>query len=157
MQTLDAPIYEVKQDSEWYKSKVKQKNAIRDFFNSFEKRFGFKDGFSFYHSEYFGVYGDTKAYDYFKHDLVKNPDKHNWYAFKKRSNSFKEIKALLKNTDDVYPFKSHDVFGLNNVTSSQWIGDRWFFGVRNANRVVGEEVTPIEYKEYLKIIMNSLD
>ena len=157
MQTLDAPIYEVKQDSTWYKSKIKQRNDRDGFFDAFEKRFGFKEGFSFYHSEYFGVYGDTEAYKFFKDELVKKAYKNNWYAFKKRSKYFKEIKELLGQIEELSPFISHDVLGLNNVTASQWLGDRWFFGVKSEKHVKGDEVVPIDYKEYLNLVMSRLD
>lgn len=37
MQTLNAPIYEVKQDSDWYKAEKKRKEGINAFFDKFEK------------------------------------------------------------------------------------------------------------------------
>ena len=157
MQTLDAPVYEVKQDSNWHKLKVKQIKDRENFFDAFENKFGFKEGFSFYHSEYFGVYGGTEAYEFFKNELVKNADKNNWYAFKKRSKYFKEIKGILGQIEEVSPFKSHDALGLNNVTASQWLGDRWFFGVKNEKHVKGDEVTPVDYKDYLNLVMSNLD
>jgi len=157
MQTLDAPIYEVKQSSGWYKSKIKHRSDINDFFDAFEKKFGFKEGFSFYHFEYFGVYGGTEVYEFFKNELVKNADKDNWYAFKKRSKYFKEIKELIEQIEKVNPFKLHDVLGLDNVSASQWLDDRWFFGVKNEKHVKGDEVVPIDYKDYLSLVMSSLD
>ncbi len=40
MQTLDAPIYEVKQESDWYKSEKKRKEDINSFFDKFEEKYG---------------------------------------------------------------------------------------------------------------------
>jgi hypothetical protein len=157
MQTLDAPIYEVKQCSEWYKSAMKRKEDINNFFEIFKEKYGTNDGFSFYHSEYFGVYSETESYEMFKDEILKNPTKEGFYPFKKRSKYFKEIKALIDQVKEISPFKSHDVFGLNNISARQWVGDRWFFGVKHEKYVKGDEVTPVEYKDYLKVVMNSLD
>lgn len=157
MQTLDAPIYEVNQDSEWYKSLKKRKGDINNFFDSFEEKYGTTDGFSFYHSGYFGVYPYTKAYEIFKNDTLKNPTKEGMYPIKKRSKYFSEIREMLKNIEEVSPFKPHDVFGLNNLKASQWVGDRLFYGVKNKEQVNGNEVTPMNYKDYLKIVMDTLD
>lgn len=38
MQTLDAPVYEVKQDSEWYKAKVREREDIKQFFKTFKEK-----------------------------------------------------------------------------------------------------------------------
>ncbi|WP_243572777.1 hypothetical protein [Bacillus stercoris] len=156
MQTLDAPIYEVKQESDWYKSEKKRKEDINLFFDKFEEKYGVKEGFSFYHSEYFGVYEGTEAYEIFKNDIVKNPVD-GFYAIKKRSKYFKEIKAMIEQIEKVNPFRSHDELGLNNMTGRQWIGDRWFFGVKTEQLVKGDSVVAIDYKEYLKIVMEHLD
>ncbi|MGG0052966.1 hypothetical protein [Bacillus atrophaeus] len=156
MQTLDAPIYEVKQESEWYKSEKKRKEDINSFFDRFEEKYGIKEGFSFYHSEYFGVYKGTEAYEVFKDDIVKNPV-NGFYAIKKRSKHFKEIKAMIEQIEKVNPFNSHDELGLNNMTGRQWIDDRWFFGVKSAQFVKGDSVVAIDYKEYLNIVMDNLD
>lgn len=53
METLDAPIYEIKQESDWYKTEKKRREDINKFFDEFEATYGIKNGFSFYHSEYF--------------------------------------------------------------------------------------------------------
>ncbi|MCM3413552.1 hypothetical protein [Metabacillus litoralis] len=156
MQTLDAPIYEINQDSEWYKSALKRSEDINKFFMKFEEKYGIKEGFSFYHSEYFGVYEGTEAHDFFKGEILKNP-KDGFYPFKKRSKYFDEIKSLIEDIEDVSPFKAHDVLGLNNISGSQWLGDRWFFGVKHKKYIKGDEVTSVDYKEYLKAVMNELD
>ncbi|MFG3444527.1 hypothetical protein ACGFZ1_07480 [Bacillus velezensis] len=157
MQTLDAPIYEVKQESDWYKSEKKRKEDINAFFDKFEATYSIKDGFSFYNSGYFGVRAGTEAYDLFKDEVMKNPTKDGFYAFKKRSKYFTEIGSMLEKIEERNPFKGHDVFGRNNITASQWLGDRWFFGVRNEKRVEGKEAIPIDFKDYLKIVMEHLD
>lgn len=157
MKTLDAPIYEVKQNSEWYKSEKKKREDINIFFDKFKKKYGTNIGFAFYHSEYFGVQAGTEAYELFKEEVTKNPKEKDFHPFKKRSKYYTEIKELIEQIEEISPFKSHDVFGLNNVSASQWIGDRWFFGVRDIECVKGEEVTPIGFKDYLKVVMEKLE
>lgn len=159
MQTLDAPVYEVKQDSDWYKKALKRRSDIDKFFEIVKEKYGFGSGFSFYHSEYFGIHSGTKDYETYKDELLKTPDSNNksFYPFKKRSKYFNEIKNLIAQIEEVSPFKAHDVLGLNNVKASQWIGDRWFYQVKNEQHVKGDEVTPIDYKDYLKVVMNTLE
>lgn len=156
METLDAPIYEIKQESNWYKTEKKRREDINKFFDEFKATYGIKNGFSFYHSEYFGVRAGTEAYDFFKDEVVKNPTKAGFYAFKKRSKYFTDIRSMLEKIEEANPFKGHDVFGRNNITASQWVGDRWFFGVRDEKRVEGEEAVAIDFKDYLKIILEKL-
>ncbi|APH36031.1 hypothetical protein BHE96_10775 [Bacillus subtilis] len=156
MQTLNAPIYEVKQESNWYKAEKKRKEGINTFFDKFEEKYGVEEGFAFYHSEYFGVYEGTEAYELFKNDIVKNP-KDGFYAFKKRSKHFNEIKSMIEQIEKVSPFRSHDELGFNNMTGRQWIDDRWFFGVKSEQLVKGDNVVAIDYKDYLKIVMEHLD
>lgn len=159
MQTLDAPVYEVKQDSEWYKQKVKQDEETKQFFKTIKKKYGIGEGFGFYHSEFFGIHEGTEAFEKFRSELLKNPHKEtDFYPFRKRSKYFKEIKELIEDIERVSPFTSYDTFGLNNVTASQWIGDRWFFEVKHPEYIKNhDEITPIDYKDYLKIVMNHLD
>ncbi|MDA2413316.1 hypothetical protein PDN53_03185 [Bacillus cereus] len=157
MGTLDAPIYEVSKDSDWYKSATKRKEDINYFFDSFKEKYGTNKGFVFYHSEYFGVQAGTEAYELFKEEVTKNSKEKDFHPFKKRSKYYKEIKVLLEKIEEISPFKSHDVLGLNNISASQWIGDRWFFGVNNKEYVKGNEVTPIDFKDYLKVVMEKLE
>jgi hypothetical protein len=157
MQTLDAPIYEVNKDSEWYIKQKKRRDDIDEFFKKVKEKYGLMDGFSFYHSEYFGIRAGTKDYETYKGELLKNPDSKGFYPFKKRSKYFKEIKELIEQIEEISPFKSHDIFGTNNTSASHWVGDRWFFGIKHEKYVKGDEVTPIDYKDYLKIVMDNLD
>lgn len=157
MQTLDAPVYEVKQDSQWYKDQMQRRTDIDNFFKDFGERYGCSDGFSFYHSEHFGVQADTPAYDFFKTEIVKNPDKNGFYAIKKRSKYFKEIKSQISKIKEVYPFKPHDVFGSNNIRASQWLDGRWFYQVKNPEYVQGDEAVPMDYKEYLSLVMSVIE
>jgi hypothetical protein len=156
MQTLDAPVYEVKQDSEWYKNRVKRDLQIKEFFKKINAEYFKDNGFSFYHSEWFGVQGDSADYETYKDEVMKNPNKDGVHIIKKRSKYFAIFKELLEQIDDSSPFKSHDVLGFNNISGSQWVGNRWFFGVKHEEFVKGEEVTLIDYKEYLKVVMDSL-
>jgi hypothetical protein len=157
MSALDAPVYEVKQDSRWYKSEVKREQDIKNFFERINTQYFSDNGFSFYHSEYFGVNHKSKDYETYKDEVTKNPNKDGVHTFKKRSKHFKVFKEMIEQIENSSPFKKHDVFGLNNLTASQWIGDRWFFGVKNEKSVKSDEVEPIDYKEYLKLLMENLD
>lgn len=157
MNTLNAPVYEVKQDSQWYKQKVKQKSDIKKFFEKVNSEYFKDNGFSFYHSEHFGIQAESKDLETYKDEVSKNPNKDGVHIFKKRSKYFKIFKELLDQIEEVYPFKAHDVFGLNNLTASQWIDNRWFFGAKNEKYVKGDEVEPIDYKEYLKLVMETLE
>lgn len=64
---------------------------------------------------------------------------------------------MIEQIEEVYPFRSHDELGLNNMTGRQWIGDRWFFGVKTEQLVNGDSVVATDYKDYLKIVMEHLD
>lgn len=157
MQTLDAPVYEVKQDSEWYMAELKREKDTKEFFKSFKEKYGIVEGFSFYHSGYFGVRAGTEAYEAFKEEVLKNPTSDGFYPFRKRSKYFKEISILIDQVEDRHPFKAHDVLGRNNISASQWVGNRWFFGVKDEHHVEGSEVQPINYKDYLKVLMEALE
>ena len=160
MQTLDAPVYEVRQDSEWYKETVKRDTDINNFFKEINEKYFTDNGFSFYHSEYFGISGSSKDYETYKDHLLKNPEKNGMYPFKKRSKYYPIFKEMIEKIDRGNPFKAHDVLGLNNVAASQWLGDRWFYQVKRAEDVkdtTGAEVTPIEYVDYLSLVMTYLE
>lgn len=156
MQTLDAPVYEVKQDSEWYIDMVKRDLQIKEFFKKINSEYFRDNGFSFYHSEWFGVQDDSLDYETYKDEVAKKPNKDGVHIFKKRSKYFPIFKELLEHIEDRNSFKSHDVLGLNNISGSQWVGDRWFFGAKHEKFVKGDEVLPIDYKDYLKIVMDSI-
>lgn len=157
MQTLDTPIYEVNQDSEWYRKMRKKREDQEEFFKKVKSEYDLGEGFGFYHSEYFGVHYGTKEYDTYKDEVVKNGDK-GFHSFKKRSKLYNPIKKLIEQIEQVSPFKSHDTFGLNNIAASQWIGDRWFYGVKDEKHIKDtSEISPIDYKDYLKIVMDALE
>lgn len=157
MGTLDAPIYEVKQDSDWYKAEIKSKEAKRNFFKILKEKFGAVEGFAFYHDEYFGVEEGTEAYEVFKDEVSKNPKKHGFHPFKKRSKHYEEIKSLIAAIEIVSPFKAHDAFGLNNVTAHHWVDGRLFYGVKSDKGIVSEEVAPVSFKDYLQVVMDNLN
>lgn len=158
MQTLDAPIYEINQDSEWFKSEKKRREDMNGVFKELADKYELGEGFSYYHSEYFGIYSGTEAYKKYKDELVKNPDKNGWHAFRKLSKYFSEIKTILNKVEERNPFMAHDVLGLNNISASQWVDGRWYFGVKNIELIKDHNiVTPIDFKDYLKIVMNALE
>jgi hypothetical protein len=156
MQTLDAPVYEVKQDSEWYKAAIKRNKDINDFFKKVNEEYFKDNGFVFYHSEWFGIQADSEDFETYKDELLKNPEKNGVHIFKKRSKYFNIFKELIEQIEEISPFKPHDALGMNNISASQWIGDRWFFGVKHEKLVKGDEVVPVDYKDYLKLVMSKL-
>lgn len=160
MKTLDAPVYEIKQNSEWYISTVKRRLQIKEFFQKVNSEYFTDNGFSFYTSEHFGIQGCSKDYETYKDEVMKNPNKDGVHIFKKRLKFYELFKGMIEQIEETNPFKSTDVFGLNNLSASQWIGERWFFGVRNSEYIKdkeSKEITSIEYKDYLKIVMENLD
>jgi len=160
METLNSPVYEVRQDSEWYKNHMERKRLIKDFFRNVNSTY-FKDsGFSFYHSTCFGIQGYSADYETYKSELLKNPNKDGVHLFKKKSKYFNIFREMLEPIGDPNPFKIHDVFGLNNAKASQTLKGRWFFEVGNENLIKDKEhkeITPIDYKEYLTFVMENLD
>lgn len=155
VEALGSPVYEVKQDSQWYKDEKQRRKDTKLFFKRIQARFGMNDGFAFYHSNYFGIHAGTDDFEKFKGELLKNPsEKDDFHPFRKRSKYYKELQEMLSEIKEVYPFKPHDELGLNNVKSSHWIKDRWFYQVRNKAHVKSEgDVMPVDYNEYLKLVM----
>lgn len=153
--TLNAPVFEVKQDSEWYQYKKAQTQRERSFFKEILSNYFEDNGFSYYHDDHFGVSGDSKDFEKYKDELTKNPDRNGVHTFKKKSKHYPIFREMLKDVVDKDPFKPHDVFGRNNLKASHWLGDRWFYGVKDASKVLNNEVEPIDYKEYLKVFMDS--
>jgi len=157
MQTLDEYVYEFKQDSKWYQGKVKEREGIKDFFNKINNEYFEDNGFSFYHEEHFGVQGYSEDYEKFKNEVKKNPDKNGVHIFKKRSKYYSIFKDMLKEINIISPFMAHDVLGSNNMRASQWLGDRWFWEVKNPDAIKSDQVEPVVYKEYLEVVKDSID
>ncbi|WP_163538278.1 hypothetical protein [Gracilibacillus sp. YIM 98692] len=158
METLDSPVFEVKQDSQWHKDTVFRNQKRKEFFKELSEKYLTDNGFAFYHEGHFGIYGHSKDYETYKDELTKNPDKNGIHTFKKRSKYHKIFKEMLEGFEDKYsPFKAHDVFGTNNMKASQWLGDRWFWSVKDKSQVVGDEVEPLDYKDYLKVVMEHVE
>lgn len=156
MNTLDAPIFEVSQDSQWYKDEVKLRKNQKDFFKTINKEYFSDNGFIYYHSEHFGIDGNSADYNTYKEELKKNKDKNGVYIFKKKSKYYPIFKEMISNIGEKDPFKAHDVFGSNNMNYSQWVGNRWFYGVHSPELVKSNEVIPVEYKDYLQVVMDNI-
>ncbi|WP_143804809.1 hypothetical protein [Paraliobacillus ryukyuensis] len=158
MQTLDSPVFEVKQDSKWYKNTIERERKRKEFFKKINSTYFKDNGFAYYHDEHFGVQGESDDYEAYKDELKKNSDKNGVYIFKKRSKYFDIFSEILKEVEkNNDPFKRMDVLGMNNAKGSQWLGDRWFFSVKNESEVVGKEVEKMNYKDYLKVVMEHTD
>ena len=161
MQTLDSPVYEVKQNSDWYQKEFNRRENQKKFFETIKNDFITDNGFAFYNAYAFGIYETSNDYETYKDELVKNPDKNGIHLFKKRSKHYKIFSEMLKSSEKDDWFKPHDVLGSNNIKASQWIGNRWFFSVRNKDRVpkesINDEIESVDFKEYLKVISENLD
>jgi hypothetical protein len=158
MKTLDEHIYEVNQDSDWYKKKDKQFDDINNFYRIIKEKYGFEEGFVFYHSEYFGIEYGTPDYEKFKDELLKNSNKDGIHIFKKKSKFNQIMKGLLDEVEEISPFKVHDTFGLNNTRGSQWVNGRWFFSIEDPENINQfGEISSVEFKDYLKVVMDALE
>lgn len=178
MQTLSEPLFEVNPECDYYKRVKRKKDnepkvdqIFKDVANEFN--YEYKD-FAYYGCRGFGFYGGTESYKKFKDDLTKKADRNGIHTFKLTSKLFKEISPKFSEVDDMLktgsPFDLHDIFGWNNLSASQWIGDRLFVEVKKAERTDEllnsdkrrerfevEPVMKINYKDYLKLIMKELD
>lgn len=158
MQTLDSPVFEVKQDSKWYKETKDRRDGREEFFKRVKENGYFKDnGFAFYDEKHFGIYAESDDYETYKNELSKNPDKNGIHKFKKNTEHYKIFHEMLSKFEPHDPFKCHDVLGFNNPKSSQWIDGRWFWSVKDESQVVGKEVEKIDYKNYLKVVMEHVE
>lgn len=177
MKTLNAPLFELNPECDYYQTlKTRKDNQprINEILANIAKEFGFDvKEFSLYGSRKFGFRSDTEAYQKFKEELTKNPDRNGIHTFKSSTKTFKAISPKLVEVDKINnvgsAFILHDIFGWNNLVASQWVDDRLFFEVKsedNTWRAVNDqdrrkqfEVEPvkeIDYKEYLTLIMNKL-
>lgn len=154
---LSAPVYEVRQDSEWYQQKFKRRQLLADFFKEINNTYFKDNGFSFYSSTRFGVHKDSRDFEMYKNELKKQPTEHGVHLFKENTVHYKVFKELLQQIGDDDPFKSHNVFGINNISKQQWVGDRWFFGVKDESQIEGNEAQAIDYKKYLTILMENME
>lgn len=158
MKTLEEHIYEVNQDSDWYKKKDKQFDDINNFYRIIKEKYGFEEGFVFYHSGYFGIKYGTQDYEKFKDELLKNSNKDGIHIFKKKSKFNQIMKELLDEVEEISPFKAHDTFGLNNTRGSQWVNGRWFFSIKDQENINQfGEISKVDFKDYLKVLTDALE
>lgn len=71
MQTLDAPIYEVKQESDWYRSEKKRKEDINSFLINLKKSMESKRVFRFITLSISESTKEQKRMTYLKTTLLK--------------------------------------------------------------------------------------
>lgn len=163
MEALSAPIFELRKDCDWYKEKVKRKEKINRAYEIIKERDYFPSGeFALYNPTTFGIPGNSEDVDTYRSQLLKNADSNGIYRFRKKSQMYKDINELFKGTDIKDPFKSHDTFGVNNVRFTQWLGDRFFVQVKNADVTRGNktalqnEIREVPYAEYLKVLQEKV-
>lgn len=159
MHALSAPIYEVKQDSDWYKETVDREKKIKEASEIIkEKNYFPHEGFVLFTSMSFGVRAANSDAELYDDQLLKKADRNGIRMFKKKSPIKKEIQEIFGDIEGENPFKIYDVFGLNNAKKSQWIGDRWFFQVKNDDVVkknetaLENEIREVPYQEYLSLL-----
>ena len=178
MKTLNAPLFELNQQSIYYKvlKEVKDNNPrIDQIIRKTAELIGYDSSeFVYYGSRGFGFYGDSKAYEKFKDQLTKRPDRNGVYTFKRTTSTYKTVSPRMleieKIQSKINPFALHDIFGLNNLVATQWIEDRFFVEVRSEEDtkklLVSErrrkqcEIEPVKeigYKEYLELVMTKVD
>lgn len=178
MQTLDSPMYEVNQESEYYKKSKARKDLqgrVNEILDEVASALGFDvTEFDYYSSGSFGFKWTTKAYDKFKDQLTKHSDRNGIHTFKKPTAGYKTISKMLKEIDEINkdknPFALHDIFGINNLKASQWVEDRLFVGVKDAETTEKmliregrskqypvEPVKAMDYKEYLILVTKQLE
>lgn len=178
MQTLNEPMYEINQNSEHYKKakwRKDQQGRINEIITSVALEYGFDaEALQIYSHACFGFKWHAPDVDKFKEHLTKNSDRNGIHTFKKTSKLFKEISPKLKELTDidrsVNPFALHDIFGLNNLVASQWIGNRLFVSVKDqahtekllksegrSTQYPVEPVKHISYKEYLQLFISATE
>lgn len=178
MQTLNEPIFEVNQESDFYK-KSKERKDKRPRINEILNEIANTVGFDVEEFQYYGCYGfgfsyGSDGYEKFKDQLMKNADRNGVYKFKKTSAVFKEISKKLEEVDKinniVNPFEIHDIFGINNVTAAQWLGDRYFVEVKHkktteifinkpdrSRQYKVEPIKEVSYKDYLQLVLDHVN
>lgn len=174
MKTLNSPLFEVNQESDYYK-KVKDRHdknsRVNEILAEVAKTLEVNlDEFSYYSSSRFGFSKYTAAFDKYKEQLTKNADRNGIHTFKMKTPGLKLIGPMLKEIDEINssnnPFEIHDIFGWNNLTASHWIEDRLFIEVideeitkkllTSLDRKTRYEVEPIKeisYKEYMSLAL----
>ncbi|MBM7598189.1 vacuolar-type H+-ATPase catalytic subunit A/Vma1 [Virgibacillus halotolerans] len=178
MEALSEPLFEINQESKYYKTKKEIKDSrpkmhkiLKEIANEFEFKL---DDFARYGARGFGFYQYTDSYEKYEDKLTKNADRNGVHTFKKATQEYKAISPRLVEIErienKVNPFTLHDIFGLNNLKASQWLGDRFFVEVKSAEetkkkvsdpkRSIEFEIEPVKeisYKEYLQLLMDRID
>lgn len=134
---MNAPVYEVNPESEFYKSHAQKRaniSKVNKLISDIENYLGItEETFVYYNAARFGFFGSSDGYEMYKDNLKKNPDRNGVYLFKKTTPEFKYVKEIMEQVDAlknvVDPFSAHDIFGMNNIKASQWVGDRMFVSV----------------------------
>lgn len=177
MKTLNSPLYELNQDSEYYKILKEVKDSqpkINEIIREIAELVGFESKeFLYYGSRGFGFYRNSLAYEKFENQLTKNPDGNGVYKFKRTSPTYKiispKVLEIERIKNKVNPFALHDMLGYNNLVASQWVEDRFFVEVKSEDtteRILNaderrkqyeiEPVKEVSYKEYLELVMSEL-
>lgn len=137
MTAMNAPVYEVNPESGFYKAHAQKRaniSKVNKILGDIENYLGIpEETFIYYDAARFGFFGSSDEYKMYKEMLKKNPDSNGVYLFKKTTPEFKYVTELMKQVDElrnvVSPFSAHDIFGMNNIKASQWVGDRMFVSV----------------------------
>lgn len=158
MTAMNAPVYEVNPESEFYKSHAQKRaniSKINKLLGDIENYLEIpEESFVYYNAGRFGFYSNSEGYKKYKDSLKKNSDSNGVYLFKKTTPEFKHVAVLMEQVDAlkniVSPFSAHDIFGMNNIKASQWVGDRMFVSVKDGdytNEYVNERKSANEIGE----------
>lgn len=175
-QTLDAPLFEINQESDFYKrskERREKQTRINEILDDIAKLIGCDvKEFNYYGSRSFGFMYDSEGFHKYREELTKNSDRNGVYTFKKSSKTFKLVSPMMEEIDAirniVSPFELMHIVGFNNAKASQWVDGRLFVGVKDIE-VSRREITklgrmaqypveplkPVEYRDYLALYLEA--
>src|SRR5690625_4599184 len=105
MSALSEPLYELDQESKYYKNLKKRKDTqsqVDDIIEKIAETYGFESkDFAYYHAKHFGFMSGTSSVEKFREHLTKNSDRNGVYTFKKNTKFYKEISEKMNEVDSI--------------------------------------------------------
>lgn len=164
MSVLGEPLYEVAKESQYYKDRFEYRRLqpiVGKLVEDIEDEFMFKRGsLVIWSSNKFGLRNREDQMSW-NDQLKVNYENEGTRLFKKRSKNYKELQEKIKTTDVdtlnelVNPFTFHDICGMNNCKSSHWVSDRWFFEVKDEDRLTTDgspDYKKADWNEYIELL-----
>lgn len=175
MKTLNAPVFELSPENDYYKVLKGIHDAqprVNAIFKATAEKYGYDASeLKFYSAHTFGFGRYSKETLNFDGHLKKHANQNGVLVFKRASSIYKKMAADFQEIDaitkDLNPFTLHEIFGFNNLRDMQWLGDRFFVEVKSAeatqlamqstNRHYDTEpVLPIAYEAYLELVLRHI-